>query len=698
MRLDRSRPLLVRLFVLAILILVPPVAMITFRALGEFERGMVPELDKKAAAIGRDITAQVERAVDLGIPIDHLVGVDEFFRPVLMANPELRYLAISAPDGRVLFVTGAPSADLEPHYREAGQATNLTIGDFLDLALPVQSKGERVAAVHVGFDQGYIASRLSDIFYDIAVVLVASLIVAFEILLFVVFFNVTGPMKLVGLVVDRARRGDFSHVAGGVSGDEVGHFVRTLSTTIRRADDQYRSLMAYIDEVRAAHFDKSVVERVAEIADRVKFLYRFAESGRPAVLSERLATDIRLPLFLFVFAEEMGRAFMPLYAREFGQSFGPFTQEMLMALPITMFMVGITVASPWAGSVIARLGTRRVFLTGLIPAAGGYFLTAFADSVVQLIVLRIVSGLGYALVTVACQTYISRATLEGKRAQGLGIYVGAVLTASICGTAMGGVLAERVGFDATFVVSAALAAISGWLVHRLLDPGVDDGKASDDGDGSDKGKSLFSLFANWRFTALLLFAAVPAKMALTGFLFFLVPVILWRAELSLPEIGRTIVLYPLIMAILSAVSSRISDLTGWRTGLVAIGGLIGGLGLLLPLPQLGLDPSMAVALAIIALGVSHGLSASPQLALVPDLCWIECHTFGRTRVLALVRTVERLGSIVGPVLAAAFIPIWGLTGAVVALGGVVLVLSVIFVVCSFAFGSGLHLVAEEDGE
>jgi MFS family permease len=699
MRLDSSRPLLIRLFILAVLVLVPPVAIVSYWAMGEFERGMIPEMDKKAAVVGRDVTAQVERAVDLGIPLDGLVGVDEFFAPILQANPEIRYLAITGPGGRVLFARGIAKETLAGHLMRAAPAGDdgkAAIGPYLDLALPVGSRAGIGGQVHVGFDQGYIGTRLGDIFYDIVVVLAASLIVAFEILMFVVFFNITGPMKLAAAVVDRARRGDFTHVPGGVSGDEVGHFIRTLSTTIRRADEQFRSLMAYIDEVRTAHFDKTVVERAGEIAERVRFLYRFSETGRPLVIRDQLATDIRLPLFLFVFAEEMGRSFMPLYAREFGTSFAGLSAEMLMALPIVMFMVGITVASTWAGAAIARLGTRRVFLTGLIPAAGGYFLTAFAESVGQLICLRILSGLGYALVTVACQTYIARATVEEKRAQGLGVYVGAVLTASICGTAMGGVLAERVGFDATFVISSLLAAISGWLVHRLLDAGQDGGADRNDGDGD--GKSLLRLFANWRFSALLLFAAVPAKMALTGFLFFLVPLILWKAGLTLPEIGRTAVLYPVVMAVLSAVSSRLSDRMGWRSGLVAAGGLIGGLGLLTPLLPLGLDAPTGVALAIVALGISHGLSASPQLALVPDVCWIECQSFGRTKVLALVRTVERFGSIIGPILAAAFIPAWGLDGAVVVLGSVVLALSVIFMLCSFAFGSGLHIVAEEDEE
>jgi MFS family permease len=701
MRLDSSRPLLVRLFLLAVLVLVPPVAITAFQAMQEFERGMIPEMDKKADAVGRDVTAQVERAVELGIPLDKLVGVNDFFAPVLVTNPEIRYLAIAGLDGRVLFVKGADKSELEDAYAEtsgdlSAKSGKTEIGPYIDLSLPVSGKSGPVGQVHVGFDQGYIGTRLGDIFYDVAVVLAASLIVTFEILLFVVFFNVTGPLKVVGMVIDRGRRGDFTHIASARAKDEVGRFVRTLSVTIRKADDQYRALMAYVDEVRTAHFDKGVVERVGEIAERVRFLYRFSDTGRPQTVHKRLATDIRLPLFLFVFAEEMGRSFLPLYARDFSLAFDGLSPELLMALPISLFMAGIAIASPWAGRVVRKLGPQRVFLIGMVPAASGYLLIAFTDSMIQLLGFRLLSGLGYGLITVACQTYISRTAVDEKRAQGLGVYVGAVLTASICGTAIGGLVAERVGYDATFVTSAVLACLAGWLVYRLLHHTDDDLAQLSDGDGSSDNKSILRLFANWRFSALVLFAAVPAKMALTGFLFFLAPVILWKSGYSLPEIARTIVIYPLVTISLVSLAARVSDRTGWRAGLVAVGGLIGGLGLLAPLLPIEADVTGVMLIAIVALGVSHGLSASAQLALLPDICWTECHAFGRTRVLALVRTAERLGSIAGPVLAAMLVPAFGLFKAVAALGAVVLVLAGIFVVCALAFGSGLHIEAEED--
>ncbi len=698
MRLDSSRSLLTRLFILAVLVLATPLAIVSFHAMSEFEQGMIPEMDKKAAAIGRDVAAQVSRAIGHGIPIDRLVGVDEFFAPLLDSNPDIRYLAITDAVGRVMFISGAARGELEPHYRAADpddgapDGVKSSIGGYLDLALPLSARGQLAGHVHVGFDQGYVASRLKDILADVLVVVAASLIIAFEILLFVVFANVTGPLKMVGDLLDKARRGDFTHLPAGSSDDEVGRFLRVLQGALRQVDGRYRALMAYVDEVRQAHFHKGVVEKVGDIADRINFLYRFSPTGRPEALAERRATDIRLALFLFVFAEELSRSFMPLFAGKLAASLPGLTVEMVMALPIAVFMAAIALASPWGGRLADRLGPRRLFLLGAVPALVGSLMTGIAFGVADLLLWRVLTGIGYALVTMACQSYISSALNTDQRAQGMGIYVAAVLTAGIAGNALGGVVAERVGYRVSFFVSALLVAVAALLVSRLLAPMEGAPQTATGTPGGARHSAR--LLRNWRFTVLMLFSAIPAKLALTGFLFFLVPVALDRGQWSVADIARVMVLYPLVMLTVSPLAARLADRLGWRAGQVALGGLIGGAGMLAPL-VLGSGPQ-GIAVAIVCLGVSHGMSASPLLAMLPDICWTECRSLGTTSVLAFVRLMERAGSVAGPLLAAALIPVWGLTGAMVALGAVVLALSAVFAIASAAYGSGPHIETEED--
>ncbi|RAU22279.1 MFS transporter permease [Paramagnetospirillum kuznetsovii] len=691
MTLDHTRPLFIRLLLLAFIVLVPPVGLLAHGALGEFARGLVPEMDKKAETVGRDLASSIERAIGYGIPLDKLQGMDEFFAPVLAANREIRYLAVTDRDNRILFINGAMPELLTPYFSvtdfEGGGSRKSLIGDFVNLAQPLMSKGVVVGHVQVGLDQDYVQSRLMEIAVDIGVMTLCSLLVSVEILLFIVTFNVIGPIRAVSTVMDRVRRGDFGYTCGVISDDEVGRFVHGFNGAIRHVDGLFRRLEAYMDEIKTAHFDKTVVGRVMDIEARVRFLFRFSRTGQPEVINEHQATDIRLPLFLFVFAEEMSRSFMPLFIRDLYTPSTGLDQEMAIALPIAVFMFFIAAVSPSAAMISARKGSRRVFLIGLLPATVGFFMSGLADNVFDLTLWRSLTAIGYALVTMACQSYIAQAAQRESRAQGLGVYVGAVLTASICGTGIGGVLAERVGYRATFVLAAALSVVAGLLIYRLMDAAQPKAEPL-----SPRKREFLALLRNWRFFALVTFAAIPSKIALTGFFFFLVPLTLLQTPgYDLGDIARIMMMYPISVVLLSPLAARLADKMGWKAGLVAVGGLIGGFGLLLPVLS-GDFNVLGVSIAL--LGVSHGLSASPQLAIIPDICWTECRNMGQTNVLAFLRLAERVGSVIGPFLAAAFIPIYGISGAVIALGAVVLGMSVVFALLSFAYGSGPHIEAE----
>ncbi len=391
---------------------------------------------------------------------------------------------------------------------------------------------------------------------------------------------------------------------------------------------------------------------------------------------------------LFTFAEELSRPFLPLYIHGLSSAGLVLGPEMAMAVPIAVFMAVIALATPWAGAITQRVGSRPVFLLGLLPAVLGLVMTGLASSVVEIIVWRAATGLGYALVTMSCQGYMSRALKDDSRAQGMGVFVGAVLTASLCGMALGGVLVEQVGFRDAFFVAGGLAALSGVLANRLREPADERRNRVREVRLRDMG----ALIKNWRFTVLMVFSAIPSKMALTGVVFFLVPLHLWNMGLGFGDIARALMVYAVPVVVLSPLVARLADRSGWTAGLVGLGGLLGGIGLLVPALGPGLPP---VLLALLCLGLAQGLSASPLLAIIPDICWIECRNIGRTNVLAQVRRLERVGSTLGPLVAAVMVPIAGYAGAIVALGLVVLACAVIFMGASFAFSSGPHLETED---
>ena len=69
-------------------------------------------------------------------------------------------------------------------------------------------------------------------------------------------------------------------------------------------------------------------------------------------------------------------------------------------------------------------------------------------------------ALGYAMVFVAAQGYVLDRTGQQNRAQGFALFIGAIMVATVCGPSIGGILADNIGFRASFGVSALMALAS----------------------------------------------------------------------------------------------------------------------------------------------------------------------------------------------------------------------------------------------
>jgi predicted MFS family arabinose efflux permease len=222
------------------------------------------------------------------------------------------------------------------------------------------------------------------------------------------------------------------------------------------------------------------------------------------------------------------------------------------------------------------------------------------------------------------------------------MFVGGIMTADICGPAIGGILADRIGFSWTFLLGGAVALISGALVYRLMAPPqtrlVPARRAS-------LATGLRVVRTNWRFWFLLLLAAVPAKMILTGFLFYQVPLYLTALGTSQSEIGRFIMTYGIAALALTSFFSYWADRTQAHGLLIVAGGILAGLGML---PSLfGQGPSR-VLLATLALGVGQAMSIPALFVVVTRVARREIEAVGQASVLGIFRLVERLGAAAGP--------------------------------------------------
>lgn len=658
---DYSRTILVRLFALTVVFVLLPVFLLSAFALNMFERDLLPEMDKQAQVIGRTVARQVDRAVQLRVPFDQLVEVEDSLEPLLKANPEVRFIAIVGPNRTARYVRGLAQAEAQrvvdelPPSREDVEPARL-VGSFYASQIAIGAADSRLGTVVIGIDEAFVQRQVQEILYDIIVVSIVSLLVTFELLLFITALTISHPIGLVQRMMAEGQRGDYSVFVAGAGQNEMGLLARGLNAISKRMQDLFAQLSADV-----MMLGSGTARRGEELLARVRHRFTLPrERGGQQIRAGNLIF-VRTPLFLFVFAEELSRSFFPIYVRELYDPSTGLSADLAIGLPISVFMLIAAIATPIAGVWSDRVGRRPIFLLGALPAAVGLALTGFAQGFWDLLAFRCISAAGYGMVFIACQGYVLDNTTKENRAKGIAIYVGAIMAADICGPAIGGIMADRVGFRATFVLAAMLTLISSLMVYQIL---------SDDTGEREQRKSLTAgdfglLLSNGRFLALLALAAMPAKMVLTGFLFYLAPLYLLSLGNSQSSIGRVMMAYGIATLMITPLAASLADRLNRNMLFVAVGGLVAGAGLL---SVLALDGTWAMVAAIAMLGIGQAISISPQLALVPQICQHEIDKVGITTTIAVYRIVERLGGVVGPFLVGALVAFGGYASAVVGTG------------------------------
>ena len=669
----RTRGILGRLVLLAVLVLLLGQIVVAWFAVTGFERVLKPQLGQKAEVVGRAVADQIEFVMSgLGIPPTELVGVAPFFDKILASNADIEYLIMRDPASEVQFARGlSPEAlgrvlpGLPGPDSEAGSRTE-TAG-FIDSVFPVVVDGRVATVLHVGVSSEYVRGRLSELLFEAVTVIVVSLLVTLEFLLFLMSVRVSGPLERIETMLADGARGIFGNHLAVQARDEIGDLVAALNRTLRDLRQRYEDFRFDVREIDEAQIDKGIVSRIRAASEPIDDRYRFTGGTE---LRPRNAMQIRVPLFLFMFAEELPRSFLPLFIARLSPADAVISDELLFGLPITLFMLAGMIVVPLGGGLADRFGARRVFLAGIVPATIGYAGTFLAQGYYDLIGWRVLSGIGYGLIFIAAQAWVVGNTDARNRAQGMTVFMSGVFVATICGPSIGGIFADRIGFEATFLISAGLAAASGLLVYAMLDGAV---KARSMPRTVFGGQVWRALLSDGRLFAVTVFAAVPGKLILAGFLFYLVPLYLSELGSRQSVIGWMIMLYGVSTLACMPLAARFADRSGRHAAVVATGGVVAGLGCLASLaePVVG-GPSGAVIIAILALGVGHALSLTSQIAIVQE---VASHHggLGQASVIGAYRLVERAGMVLGPIVAGALAASFGYQGAIVGIGLIVLV-------------------------
>ena len=666
-----------RLIVLITAVMVLLSLAVAVLTLNDFNRLLTPELGNKARMIGRVVEADLKNALSYGIPFEAVYGADTYLQDIVDDHDELTYVAIVDADKRLLYQSGSIADSVARLLREPPQLparieetiTELDIA--IDHIAPIVFDGVEIGSIHVGIDRQFVQRQLEDILFDIVVILVAAVLVTLEVMLALLLVYGTGPIQRLNLLLDQQSRGDFTHVLNMRMGDTVSRAARQLSNEARKLHSNFINVCTRLgitlNALRVETSPGGTGARLRMVGNRFGLLTKAGLTP----LRQTEAGNVRIPLFIFAFAEELQKSFLPLFVREIYTPIPWLSESVVIGLPIVIYLGILAIASPFAGGWAERYGSRRLFLAGLVPSVAGFLGCAVAGSIEELMLWRGITALGYAMVTISCQDYVIANSTAKSLSKNLIAFVGIIMSATMCGTAIGGILADRMGYHAVFAIAALLALFAGAVAAGMLtndNRGLFRSAVDSEVPAVSRLRSAAIVLSNLRFVLFLLSVAIPANVIVAAYLWYLAPLYLSDLGATTSEIARVIMIYYLLIVLLSPLASRISGRSDWLGWFVGLGSLFSAGGLI---GFYDWQSIWAVVLTVAVLGVAHALTRGAQIPLALEICSREIPVVGRNTVLSFLRFLERTGSMLGLLLAAMLIEVYGYAGTIGITGALV---------------------------
>ena len=667
-----------RLFVSTSLAMILAASLSLIITVVHFNAGLRPYLVDKARAVAVSVQQDIEYAISIGIPFDKIRGLDKHIESLIKEHPEVRAMqVVSGPEMSAF--NDMVKGDTENNYKAvdyrvanlivtaaAGFSTILSSDGSDDEMISVEVVNDGIVFAHVVpvIDENYLNGKMTSVFFDTLVILIAVSLVALEIVVVLSASQLSEPFRVAELALNRRAAGDLRQYQSGMGNGRLANFIRTLNTYNATLRDKLKSALDSAKDVGRR-------EKLSELSERSKL---FVTDAR----QQASIMDARIPLFVFCFAEELQKSFLPLFVAEFYSENDLFSRDIMMGLPISAFMFVIAVFTPFAGKLVDKFGNKPLFLAGLVPAIGGYLMCYLAQSGNDILLGRSMTAIGYAVITISCQSYIASVVVAENRARGMAVFVGVLMSATMCGTAIGAILADWLGFKAVFLFAIGFALVAALLGWGMLSTDLPEPELKKTPVNLSK-SPIATLLRNSQFVLIVLFCAIPAKVILTGFLYLFVPIYLASLEATQSEIGRVMMLYSLIIIPLSPFASGFADRLGKNLWMVIIATIASGI-VLLGLYQ---NASVAMVLGVVAaLGGVHAFLKAPLIVAAMEAAE-KSPDITRTGALSLLRTSERIGSVIGPVVVAGMLVVLDFGEVAAILGITVAILGLIMAALSF---------------
>ena len=353
---------------------------------------------------------------------------------------------------------------------------------------------------------------------------------------------------------------------------------------------------------------------------------------------------VRPIVFLIFFAGNMSTAFLPVYGMQLWDASMGIQKELASALPLSAEVFLTAIFSLLGGFLVDRLGTKNLIGAGSVLFMAGLGLCGVAPNLWYLIGGSVVLGVGEGLVLVAFNTFISNYSQEDQRNRGFSGYNAAYLSGMNCGTVVGSLAAEQVGYRNVFYIAVVVTVAALALAMVCLNQQAAAGKELK---REKKEISTIRFLLRPRVLIFFLFMLMPYLIC-ASFLSYFFPIFGEENGLSTSFVAQAFLISGVIAIYLGPTLTRVvSRRLGARGGLILSAGIY-----VAAFALFALNPSIGTAFFIIALlAVADSFGLSMQAVYFSDLP--EVHLYGAGKAMGINSTVESIAQTVGPMIFAA---------------------------------------------
>lgn len=267
----------------------------------------------------------------------------------------------------------------------------------------------------------------------------------------------------------------------------------------------------------------------------------------PAALSY-----VRQIAFLFYFASRLSAAFIPIMAKNFGETLFGMSQNAAAGLPQSAETLLTCAAIFVTTQLLCQKGWKFPFGIGLLFVAFGTFLSALSPTLFIFIMARAVVGLGYGFCWMTLRNLALFGKDDSQQAWGFSMLNAGLYAGMNCGSSLGSILAEKFGYQNVFLMAAVLTLVCSLMIFRMENAVLHQTKEN---------KAEVLPKVSFRMTELIqvvcfsVFMIAPSCIV-ASYLSYFLPLYFEHIGRSVSDVGRAQLLYGLVIVYIGPKLSK----------------------------------------------------------------------------------------------------------------------------------------------